>query len=177
MIKEKEIKNRKGIGQKRATGPYRCSFCPISFRLSAAECKPYLPCFQRWVWLGHCSWSHTPGISPKFYPGPPWTHSHESCRFREYRSEIRPLKPRWRWKWKAKTTWMIWCIMIALPENGQGNILLPRAVFTHADAKARTEEQLSRGDQVALLRGFKLQHSWIPDKSMEFAKGRKGTVC
>lgn len=41
---------------------------------------PYLPCFQRWVWLGHCSLSHTPGISPRFYLGLPWIRSHENCK-------------------------------------------------------------------------------------------------
>lgn len=47
--------------------------------LSARQ-GPYLPYFQRWVWLGHCSSSHTPGISPRFYLGLPWIHSHENCK-------------------------------------------------------------------------------------------------
>lgn len=57
------------------------------------------------------------------------------------------------------------------PENGQGHILFPGAVLAHAYAKARTEKQLSRGHQVALLRGFKLQHRRVPDESMQFAVG------
>ena len=66
------------------------------------------------------------------------------------------------------------------PENGQGHILFPGAVLAHAYAKARTEKQLSRGHQVALLRGFKLQHRRVPDESMQLAvgagegKGREG---
>lgn len=70
----------KGIGQKSATVPYHCSFCPITFNAFSTRQGPYLPCFQRWVWLGHCSLSHTPGISPRFYLGLPWIHSHENCR-------------------------------------------------------------------------------------------------
>lgn len=57
------------------------------------------------------------------------------------------------------------------PENGQGHILFPGAVLAHAYAKARTEKQLSRGHQVALLRGFKLQHRRVPDESMQLAVG------
>lgn len=60
------------------------------------------------------------------------------------------------------------------PENGQGHILFPGAVLAHAYAKARTEKQLSRGYQVALLRGFKLQHRRVPDESMQLAVGGGG---
>lgn len=74
-------KGEKGIGQKKATVPYHCSFCPISFRLLClARGGPYLPYSQRWVWLVHCSESHTPGISPRFYLGLPWSHFHGNCR-------------------------------------------------------------------------------------------------
>lgn len=58
------------------------------------------------------------------------------------------------------------------PENSQGHILFPGAVLAHAYAKARTEKQLSRGHQVALLRGFKLQHRRVPDESMQLAVGQ-----
>lgn len=60
------------------------------------------------------------------------------------------------------------------PENSQGHILFPGAVLAHAYAKARTEKQLSRGHQVALLRGFKLQHRRVPDESMQLAVGAGG---
>ncbi len=60
------------------------------------------------------------------------------------------------------------------PENSQGHILFPGAVLAHAYAKARTEKQLSRGHQVTLLRGFKLQHRRVPDESMQLAVGAGG---
>lgn len=79
--KNKQQEKGKGIGQKMATVPYHCSFCPISFRLLClARGGPYLPYSQRWVWLGHCSESHTPGISPRFYLGLPWSRFHGNCR-------------------------------------------------------------------------------------------------
>lgn len=71
----------KSIGQKKAPIPYLLYlFCPISFRFLCTWNGPYLPYSQRWVWLGHCSLSHTPGISPRFYLGPPWSHSHGNCK-------------------------------------------------------------------------------------------------
>jgi len=60
------------------------------------------------------------------------------------------------------------------PENGQGHVLLPGAVLAHADAKARAEEQLSGGHQVALLRGLELQHRGVPDESMQLAVEGRG---
>lgn len=71
----------KSIGQKKSPILYLLYlFCPISFRFLCTWNGPYLPYSQRWVWLGHCSLSHTPGISPRFYLGPPWSHSHGNCK-------------------------------------------------------------------------------------------------
>ncbi len=60
------------------------------------------------------------------------------------------------------------------PENSQGHILFPGAVLAHAYAKARTEKQLSRGHQVALLRGFNSSTAESQMKGMQLAVGAGG---
>lgn len=81
------------------------------------------------------------------------------------------------WKEKRKTSKSIAVCAVGnsswwgLPEDGQRDVLLPWAVFTHADTESRAEEQLARGNQVTFLRGLKLQHCWIPYKRVEFAVG------
>uniref|UniRef100_A0AC11CH96 Leucine rich repeat containing 26 n=1 Tax=Ovis aries TaxID=9940 RepID=A0AC11CH96_SHEEP len=52
----------------------------------------------------------------------------------------------------------------------------PGAVLAHADAKARAEEELARGHQVALLRGLELQHRRVPDEGVQLAAGRGGVT-
>lgn len=49
--------------------------------------------------------------------------------------------------------------------------VLEGAVLAHADAEAGAEEQLARGDQVALLRGLELQHGRVPDEGVQLAVG------
>lgn len=58
-------------------------------------------------------------------------------------------------------------------ENIEGHVLLPRTVLSHTDSKTRSEEQFSGGDEIALLRSFKLQDGGIPDESVEFTEREK----
>ena len=62
-------------------------------------------------------------------------------------------------------------------EDGQGDVLFPGAVLAHADAKARAEEELARGHQVALLRGLELQHRRVPDEGVQLAAGKGGVTA
>jgi len=60
-------------------------------------------------------------------------------------------------------------------EDGQGDVLLPRAVLAHPDPEAGAEEKLPRRHQVTLLGGFELQHCRVPDEGVELAGHRERT--
>lgn len=74
------------------------------------------------------------------------------------------------WGYLRASTCRVWGLRAVYGlEDGQGDILLPRAVLAHPNPKAGAEEKLPCRHQVALLGGFELQHRRVPDEGMELA--------